>query len=631
MLEKIGHHTLIVATGLLVVTVSLCWAPSQACAQFSAVEVLESTAASHELDSKRNKNKQPAQKKVAQAPSRKRTAVGGTKKFAVRAMEVKFNFVRSIKLLSLVLILWMWVGAADWVGRDAQTHGLGHFKWNAIIFFPFAAVALLLFFLPVPALIRVAVLFVVFLVTWVPYVVVHNKNVEGHRTVLTGSWWRYVFVSLAGKVGVKVSSERKADYEKGAPVELFAMGADNPTTDNANLLSARHSPGYLLVKDLIVDMTTRLAERVLLDFTKQGVSVRYEIDGMWHNGEARDRESGDVMLAVMKTLANLEVKERRKKQDGQFGAKYEGHSYLCPMISQGVASGERVIISLRGDQHHFTSYSQLGMRKGLQSKWEEMMAAEQGIVILSTMPGGGLTTITNVSLEETDRLMRDFVSIEELHHREMEIQNLAIHTYDTSAGETPATILPKLIRTYPNVYVCRDMVDLESAKILIGEVKDERLVITNIKAKEGAEALLRVLQMKVPAKDFAGAAKAVLYQRLIRLLCTECKVGYTPPPEVLKKLGIPAGKIEKLFRPPKQEEIEKPCNACQGLGYKGQTGIFELLEINDAMREILVKQPRVDLLRKAARASHQRLLQEEGVLLVARGVTSIPELMRVLK
>jgi type II secretory ATPase GspE/PulE/Tfp pilus assembly ATPase PilB-like protein len=361
------------------------------------------------------------------------------------------------------------------------------------------------------------------------------------------------------------------------------------------------------------------------------VNVRYEIDGVWHNGEARDRESSDVMLAVMKTLSNLDVKERRKKQEGKFGAKFEGHSFLCPMSSQGVATGERVVMSLRGEKQHFKSYSDLGMREGLYQQWAELVGSEQGVLVFSSMPGGGLTTLINTSLEESDRLMRDFVAIEEVNHREVEIQNIAVHTYDAAAGETPATLMPKLIRSYPNVYICRDLVDTESAKVLINEVKDERLVITSIPAKEAAEALLRILQLKPPAREFAAAVKGVLYVRLIRKLCSDCKVGYTPPPDVLQKLGIPAGKVEKLYRPPKPEEIEKPCPTCQGLGYVGRTGIFELLVMNDQMREILVKQPKVELLKKAARAAHQRLLQEEGILLVAKGVTSIPELMRVLK
>jgi len=370
---------------------------------------------------------------------------------------------------------------------------------------------------------------------------------------------------------------------------------------------------------------------MLLDFTKQAVNVRHEIDGVWHGGEPRERESNDVMLAVMKTLANLNAKERKKKQSGEFGAKYEGKPYICLLVTQGVATGERVIVTLLGEKKKLFNYNDLGMREGLQQQWAELMASEQGLLILATLPGDGMTTITNISVGETDRLMRDFAAIEEVQKREDEIQNLNVTTFDSTAGESPATILPRLIRTYPNVYVCRDMVNVESAELLLGEVRDEHLVITNVRARESSEALLRLLQMKIPAKEFASSVKAVLYQRLIRLLCPDCKVAYTPPGEVLRKLGIPSGKIEQLYRPPKGEEIDKPCKTCQGLGYKGRTGVFELLVVTDQMRELLVKQPKLSLLKKAARAARQRSLQEEGILLVAKGITSVPELMRILK
>ena len=547
------------------------------------------------------------------------------------ANKVPFNFVVILKVLGLFMVFWMWISAGDWVSRDTQIYTLGWQKWNPIVFFPFAVVALVLFFLPVATAIRAPVLLVMFLATWIPYVVVHNKNVEPHETVLTGSWWRFVTAHLASKVGVKVSAERKAEYEKGAPVDLNAVGAEDENTNNANLLSARHSPGYILVKDVIVDMVKRRADRMMFDFTKNGVSVRYEIDGVWHSGEAREREPSDVMLAVMKTLANLNVKDRKSKQTGEYGAKYEGMSYQCLLVTQGVATGERVVLTLIGEKQKLSNYNDLGMREGLQQQWEELMASDQGLIIISTLPGGGMTTITDISLSQTDRLMRDFAAIEEVNHREAEIQNIKVTTYDKAAGETPDTILPKLIRTYPSVYVLRDFVNVETANLMLNEVRDERLVITNIRAKDSAEALLRMLQMKMPVKDFAAAAKAVLYQRMIRLLCPDCKIAYTPPAEVLKKLGIPAGKIEHLYRPPKPEEIDKPCKTCQGLGYKGRTGVFELLVVTDKMREILVKQPKIDLLKKASRSARQRSLQEEGILLVAKGITSVQELMRILK
>lgn len=249
----------------------------------------------------------------------------------------------------------------------------------------------------------------------------------------------------------------------------------------------------------------------MLDYTQQGVTVRHEIDGVWHNGEPRDRESSDVMLAVIKTLANLNVKDRKNKQQGQFGAKYEGKTYICPVVSQGVATGERVVVTRIGEKQNMVHYDDLGMREGLQKQWAELMGAEAGLVIFSSLPGGGLSTMINVSLEETDRLMRDFVAIEEVSNREHDIQNISVTTYDASKGETPASILPTLIRTYPNVYVLRDMTDVETAKLLFKEVQDEHLVVTSIRAKEAAEALLRFLQLKMPPKSL---------RRLLRECCT---------------------------------------------------------------------------------------------------------------
>jgi type II secretory ATPase GspE/PulE/Tfp pilus assembly ATPase PilB-like protein len=619
---------------------SLCWHVQISWCQVGLMDVGASTAISQEMQGNairgNNANQPGASSGVQGQPGGAGTQtasppVNQTAIFQQQSQTLPLNIPVILKLLMTVGVVWMWVAAGDWVNKDSQIYGLGYQKWSLIHYLPFVVVGFILMFLPIPMWIKALVLFAVFFFTWLPYVLVHNKNVEPHLTVLTGPWWRFVVASVLGGIGIKVSSERKAGYEQGAPVELMAMGAADSTANNANLLTARHSPGYLLVKDIFAEMVKRRADKLMLDYSQQGVTVRMEIDGAWHPGEPRDRESSDVMLAVMKTLANLNVKDRRNKQEGKFGAKYEGKTYICMLMTQGVQTGERVVVTRVGEKKHLVHYADLGMREGLQKQWAEIMASDQGLVIFSALPGGGLTTMMNVSLEETDRLMRDFVAIEEVNNREHEIQNIGVTTYDASKGETPATVIPTLIRNYPNVYILRDMTDVEAAKLLFKEISDDHLVVTSIRAKEASEALLRFLQLKMPVKDFATTVKAVLYQRLIRKLCPDCKVGYTPPGEVLKKLGIPPGKVEKFYRPPKPDEIDKPCKTCQALGYMGRTGLFELLVVNDQMREILLKQPKLELLKQAARVAHQRSLQEEGVLLVAQGTTSLQELQRVLQ
>jgi type II secretory ATPase GspE/PulE/Tfp pilus assembly ATPase PilB-like protein len=577
----------------------------------------------------------PAEPAAAEAPA---TGVKDKWNDAHSIGRVKRQLISWPKLLVLLLLILVWVKSADWVNRDSQIFNMGYGKWNPILFFPFFALLLIFAF---PFLIPIALNFwitfgllaVGYLATFVPYVVQRNKAVQLHQKVFTPDWFRYEIAHIANKVGIKMEAERKAEYEKGAQVDLMAIGSADERENQANLINARQSPGYLLVKELVADMVDRRSDRAILDYTAQGVAARQHIDGVWHNSDARDRESGDVMLAVMKTLANLSATERRKKQDGKFAAKYNGHSFVCPMSSQGVQTGERVVVQLLGGfQQNFKKYEDLGMRSKLAEQWAALMGNDKGLLIVSGMPEGGVTTLTDVSLMETDRLLRDFVAIEEVNHREREIENIEVTTYDASKGETPATVLPTLIRKYPNVYVLRDLGDTDAAKLLLNEVRDDdRLVITNVNAKSAPEALLRLLQLKVPHKDFANTVTAVICTRLIRKLCDACKVAYAPTPDLLKKLGIPQGKIEALYRVPKPEEIEKPCKECGAIGFKGRAAIFELLEVDDQVREVLLKKPQLELARKAARAAGMRPFQEEGLLLVAKGVTSLAELQRVLK
>jgi len=190
-------------------------------------------------------------------------------------------------------------------------------------------------------------------------------------------------------------------------------------------------------------------------------------------------------------------------------------------------------------------------------------------------------------------------------------------------------VLPKLIRNYPDAICIRELVNGDTIEFLCDQVDLDRLVITSIRAKEASEALLRVLMLKVPPDKFAPRVIAVLNQRLLRKLCETCREAYAPTPQVLQQLRIPAGRVEAFYRPPQQRE--EVCPDCGGIGYRGRTAIFELLVMNDAVKAVLAKTPKLELLRQAARKAGVRGLQEEGILLVAKGVTSLQELMRVLK
>jgi type II secretory ATPase GspE/PulE/Tfp pilus assembly ATPase PilB-like protein len=268
------------------------------------------------------------------------------------------------------------------------------------------------------------------------------------------------------------------------------------------------------------------------------------------------------------------------------------------------------------------------MRPKTLEQLRELLMSDKGVFIFSAMPGQGLTTTTNLAIGRMDRLMRDFVSIEDQQAPEAEIVNLTKHFYDSAAGESPDDLLIKLMRLEPEVIVCRDLVNVETMKALCEEAADKRLILSAIKSKDAAEAILRELKAGMPQQEFAKTLVGVLNQRLIRKLCDKCKQAYEPPPQLLQQLGLPADRVKAFYRPPVQ--VEEICSACRGIGYLGRTGLFELLAVDDTIRKIIATKPDLALLRKAARQAGMQNLQAQGILMVAKGETSLEELKRVL-
>jgi type II secretory ATPase GspE/PulE/Tfp pilus assembly ATPase PilB-like protein len=532
------------------------------------------------------------------------------------------NYLSLPNLLISWLLFALWIWTVDWVNRDCLLVRQNYAVWNLVLFVPFL-LALLLTLSPIgiPFVAGLIVMVVVYLASAGTYLYVRNAAVPAHQRVLTPDHLRHLVTG----------GEKKAAYEKGAQVDLTPQGGASDRENSANLLLARQSPGYVMVKNLIADAIKERGDAVMLDLTPEATDVRYQVDGVWHNNESQDREVGDLIVEVLKTLSARDKNERRKKQIGEFKAALDGEKYTMHLACQATQTGERVVLRFDHGRHPFHDLEELGMRDKIREKFLDVLGADKGFVLFSSLPRGGLTTMTDVSLGETDRLLRNFVAIERENQRELEIQNVEVTTYNRAAGETPATVLPALIRTYPDVIVVRNLRDAETLKILCRQIEENRLVIGTIQGKNSVDALLRVLAIKVPADEFAPVVSGVIYSRLVRKLCSACRVGYEPTADVLKKLGIPKGRAETFYREPNADEIDKVCTKCGGIGYLGRTGIFELLVVDDGVRQALRRSPRYDRVRKVARAAGMRSLQEEGILLVIKGVTSLPEVMRVLK
>ncbi|MCA9103141.1 MAG: Flp pilus assembly complex ATPase component TadA [Planctomycetales bacterium] len=533
-----------------------------------------------------------------------------------------------IKLATFWLLFLGWVATVSWINADAHRHGNRPTRWNAAAVFPFALMGIVFFFLPT-FWASLPLLAIAYLVPTIWYVIVRNGRLDPHQRVMTPSHIRFLLLSALNKVGGKFDVEARDPHEKGPPVHLTARGGATERDDTANMLLARQSPGLLFAREILYEAFERRAETVMMDFSQEAVTIRYQIDGVWHNGEPRDRETGDMALAVMKQISALDPNQRRQRQEGEFGANWNGTKYTATFVSQGTKTGERAIVRFDDGVLRFAKLADLGMREKVREQLQTALGENAGFVLFSAPTGNGLKTTISAAMGSMDRYMRSFALLEDLHHPCAEVDNVPVTTFDGAAGETPATVLPKLLRLYPEVICVRELTDGETAKILSVQPAENRMVVAGVRAKDVAEAMIRVLMLKIAPAKLASIISAVVNVRLVRRLCETCKEGYAPPPKILQQLGIPAGKVEAFYRPP--QEPDRVCPDCGGIGYIGRAAVFEVLFVDDAVRTALAKTPKLDVLRAAARKAGTRNLQQEGLFLVVKGVTSIQELSRALK
>ena len=431
------------------------------------------------------------------------------------------------------------------------------------------------------------------------------------------------------------------------PITLSAKGGNTDQDDQISLLQAKQSPGFVVAQRMLAHALDNRPETIMLDYTAQGVAVRYQIDGVWMPAPGMDLQTGNVMLAVLKAISTLNINERRAKQEGTFGVQYRRQKYSPKLISQGTPTGERVLIRFDSGKVAAEKLEDTGMRPKMEEELRAVLATHEGIVLFSAPPAHGFSTSFNAALNSSDRYIRNWAEVAEITRQDHPVENVPVTTYDASKGETPMTVLPKLLRTYPDVVVVRDMVNKETVELLIEQAADEkRLVLCGIRAKDCIEALVRVLLMKIAPAKFAPNVLASINMRLVRKLCESCKQPYAPTPQALQQLGIPPGRVQALYRhhegplplPPDapRDAVPTPCKDCLGIGFKGRTAIYELLILNDEFKAALAKVRKADAqelqaLRLIARKTGFRNLQEEGIALVAKGVTSVQEIQRVLK
>ncbi|TDD60098.1 type II/IV secretion system protein [Kribbella antibiotica] len=351
------------------------------------------------------------------------------------------------------------------------------------------------------------------------------------------------------------------------------------------------------------------------------VRVRLRVDGALRELVELPGAIGPGLVSRIKVLADLDIIERRRSQDGQIRMKVADRDVDIRVSTAAVVGGEKVVLRLLDKSRALLELEQLGMSPELTERYSALLHAPYGMVMCAGPTGSGKTTTLYGSLGEIDSPERNVMTIEDpVEYSYASVNQIQINE---AAGITFATGLRAILRQDPDVILVGEIRDSETARIAVQAALTGHLVLSSVHATDTATALHRLLDMGIENFLVASSVSAVIAQRLIRKVCESCRSYYEPPAaEVafLQSSGIDV--------PQRGLVRGTGCTFCSQTGYHERTGVYELLPVTDPIRELVVDRAPLAEVRKVASYEGMRTLQEEGARLAATGVTTVAEVLR---
>jgi type II secretory ATPase GspE/PulE/Tfp pilus assembly ATPase PilB-like protein len=545
-------------------------------------------------------------------------------------------YFSTLKLLGVLIVYLLWVRTTWWVDEDSRELQLPTTLWNLLTFGCGLLGLLLVWALP-SFLLSFPLLLVLCLIPSLVYANIHNRLVPHHQRVLTERHFKQM---LARYLHIHLAQEEEEEESTGPPLRFVGKSFNQNDEDPSRVARAESSKGYKAAREMVYEATKMRATDIHMEPGRSQTAVRFRVDGILQNTDPFSRSMGDAVINIFKVLADMDIIEKRKPQDGSFSALCEGHVVDFRVATAGSVAGEKMVIRVFDRSQQIMNLSRIGMRDAIHEQLKKVVTQPHGMLIVCGPTGSGKSTTLYSSLFEIDRFQRNVMTIE--NPVECQVHNVTQIEVNLKAGKTFAAELRSMLRQDPDVIMIGEVRDQETAEIACQAAQTGHMVFTTLHANDTVTALIRLLDLGVQPATLASAISAILGQRLVRLLCPECKVRYKPNPEMLRKANLPVQKIKYFYRPPEPDERPRPegwnpnepppaCEHCGGTGYHGRTGIFELLVINDRIRELIRQNPNVNAVKQEAVKNGMQYLQEDGLRQVIAGKTSIQELLRVCK
>jgi general secretion pathway protein E len=408
------------------------------------------------------------------------------------------------------------------------------------------------------------------------------------------------------------------DIAASESLDQIAHELDEPQ----DLLDATdEAPIIRLVNSVLFQAVRQRASDVHFESFERGLVVRYRIDGVLYPVLTPPKHLQASIIARLKIMAGLNIAEKRLPQDGRFRIRTAGKDVDLRVSVLPTSHGERVVLRLLEKENRLLNLSEMGFSQNRLGIIQQLIQLSHGIILVTGPTGSGKTTTLYAALTHINAPDKNIITVED----PVEYQLLGVGQMQVNPkiNLTFAAGLRSILRQDPDVIMIGEIRDRETAEIAIHASLTGHLVFSTLHTNDAASSPTRLIDMGIEPFLVASSVVAVLAQRLLRQVCSDCKQPYRPTDEELIRLGIVPPRVRPTFY------RGAGCPACAQTGYRGRTGIFELLVLDDEIRRLIGNKADSASIRQAAMAKGMVTLKDEGAEKVFHGVTTTEELMRV--
>ncbi len=417
---------------------------------------------------------------------------------------------------------------------------------------------------------------------------------------------------------------------------LMAQAAEN--TDDIEILGdlsfeeseaaamAQQASVVRLVNDILTEAVTNRASDIHMESQAAGMKIRYRIDGVLQNQPVPPELNRfqAAILSRLKIMARLNIAEKRVPQDGRIKLRVQGREVDIRVSIIPMLHGEGVVMRVLDKDAMKFSLSGVGMEDDTCSRFRELIRLPHGIVLVTGPTGSGKTTTLYSSLAEIKSERNKIITTED--PIEYQLEGINQIQVNHKVGLTFAACLRSILRHDPDVVLVGEIRDFETAENAVQASLTGHMVFSTLHTNDAAGSFMRLADMGVEPFLISSTLEGIMAQRLVRTLCKHCRVAYMPSEE-----EVPADFPLEDYTAGQPIYRANGCRQCRNTGYSGRLGIYELLVSNDEIKVLASERRGTNEIRKASIASGMRTLRQDGWLKVARGVTSIEEVLRVTK